>query len=408
MPDGTVFVGGGNKPQVDNAGNVYFGGSTSTVGTALFNQGGVLVSQGADGITPWNPYTGEYDLDVNGSGEVVFTGQLTTGLGGVFRGDGTAVVLGGDTLPDGSVYIAGGGDHPQINDAGMILFGGQSAGGGWALFDQNGALVSEVADGIRPWNQYTSMYEISMNAAGDAVFQGRLTTTGQDGVFYADGTPLVVPGTVLPDGSVYHYGGGNPFVDDLGNVIFSGVGSEGITLFNQDGVLVSQSADGITPFNIYLNEHDLSVNGSGDIVFTGRLDATGQTGVFRGDGTAVALQNVALPDGSTYVGGGNHPLIDNAGNVIFGGAALGLGTALFNQDGIILSEAFDGIQPWNPYTGEYDLAMNDNGDIVFTGVETATGRVGVYLLTVPEPGTLLLLGTAFASALGMRRRRNSS
>ncbi len=481
-PDGNGSFAAFGAPALNDAGQAAFTGYlTGTSGgesdnSGIFRGDGATVTQIArEGqVAPDGHGTFRLFLRLapalNDAGEVAFYGvgiDTSGGSGGtvgIFRGSGTTltqIARAGQTAPDGngsfSTFSVGPTSMPELNDAGQAAFvsrlTGTSGGvsGAIGIFRGDGTTLTQIAragqaapDGEGSFGGFFG--DLELNDAGQAAFSGYLTGTSggesdNTGIFRDDGatvTQIAREGQVAPDGN----GSFSDFrgrldslrirLNDSGQVAFlnrltgtSGGSSDDLGIFRGDGATLTQIArtgqtapDGNGSFS---SLRALSLNNAGQAAFLSLLTGTSggasdNEGVFRGDGasvTQIARVGQVAPDGNgrfSSFGGifTSISALNDAGQVAFSGTLTGTsGRGIFLHDDTLglLQVARMGDEllgstithlSFDPNSISLDDSerngLNELGQVAY-GFRLADGRRGIAIWTIPEPATATLLST---------------
>jgi hypothetical protein len=398
LADGTLAPNGSAispLPEAMNASGdlVILNEATSTL--YLFSKGTLtpIVATGQDA-----PGGGTFSFFINASinqaDQIAFEAFLSNGGSGIYlasSGTLTKIIASGDAFPDGGTFAFP--FAPSINDSGQIAFGGlannSAADAGLFLFS-NGQLKVVVTEGTSlPGGKFLDFpIVVSMNNASQIAFVGIVsgaTANGTAVFLFSQGqlTALEVPGQAAPDGGTFtNEETVGATINGSGQVIFLGAETDrGNTLF--------RSSQG----------HITKIVGQGDLIAAQpRFTAPIATGIGRLD--TVLISDTTFPGGSGFFTArpdNQSRLIANSGkslgadgvvDFVFGAAinrhnqvAL-IGTSSAENNTLLLSTRHklsvlaDSSSTAIP---ESAVAINNLGEVAFTGVVRATGQSGVFL-----------------------------
>ncbi len=447
------------QPVIDEAGRIAFFGSIEGPGVDLTNNSGAIWLQGTDSLVnvvrQGNPVSGVSPEVVFGSlifppamnnvGKIAFSASMTgpelldledSGIWVKGAGPLEAVVLEGEAAPGTSpgVVFGGGGQiafaPPLINSAGQIAFRGALVGPGVDTFNDRGLWVEDAGS-------FRRVVREGDNAPGFAeniVFGGMLDPPFRDLSFNGNGQVAFAGTLTISGGSSI-------------NSIWSEAGG-GLHLVTREG----SQAPGTEAGGQFLGMIDVKLNNAGQTAFFGELTGPGITdsndsGLWlESDGSLelVVREGMKAPGTPEGVNFGllsspfflpfNHSILNNVGQIAFEGSLLGQGVDDTNDRGIwatgidgelllIVREGdlFDvNDDPLVDDLRTVDLiglinsvggretgsatSFNDAGQLVFR-LGFTDGSEGIFVATIPEPGTLAVFTMA---GLAMLRRRVSA
>jgi len=428
-------------PVLNDAGQVAFRseiagpGIDASNGTGIWSQAGgslalaILAGTPAPGQAPGVLFAdiGSDNISMNDAGQIGFVADLAgpgidpanpesvwthdpgTGLGFVTKA--------GDGAPGTSANFQGF-NLPIINNSGETVFAAAVTGAGVDSSNNAGiwiggpgaapALVAREGDPAPGTSGvFTSLSSPYLNAGGYAIFAGNIEGPGIDGTNMrglwsgtgGSGLSLVskqgddAPGTdktfgffaspaINPAGqSVFIAGLTGPGIDDSNNTgIWSDGAGGGRERLARDGDAAPGTGPGIA-FSLLFPNRPV-INAAGQIAFMGELtgagvDNTNNKGFWATD-----------PDGELH-------LIVRSGD-------------LFDVDDDPLVEDLRAIESvWfeDRSGGAYGqrISFNDAGDLV-VGLGFTDGSEGIFVIQVPEPGSLAVMLPLAAAALRRRRR----
>lgn len=409
-PHGGNFLFGG-QPSINDSGEIVFTGNSTSIfdsGIFVFSNGNLSVPVSRLATLPdGSSVNVVITTSLNNAGQIAFT-AVTTAPGNdtaVFlfsNGQITTVATTGEPTPDGGTFVSETVVGANINSSGQVLFFGEAAHHGPALYLFSAGLLShQIGQGdLVPFQPTFEFPTATAIGAGDRVLISDNTFPGGHGGYVVSPVRGNTPG---PSSLGIHIGeeiGVDGFVNFLfgfsmnhrGEVASAVASSDanGTLLLTRSGVpaIVADSApdsaiapDGGVP----------AINGHGEIVATAVARSTLTRGVYLFSGS----ENRLLLDPSA-VGLGPFAQItnlvaNNAGQIAFmaqGNGPTGIFTA---ANGVVTPLAISGAPA--PGGGNFLLfllfsrqapVMNDNGDVAFAAALPGTpggffGAGGIFL-----------------------------
>ena len=381
MEANTNFDTYGNDLAVDNSGNIFISGTTSSSGwvsggydtTYNGNSSDAYVAKiSSTGQFLWSTYLGgsgwEYGggVALDGSGNVYVTGM--TSQGGWVSGTYNKVYHGG-TTDIFVVKLSGSGTHLWSG-----LLGGDNYDGGFGIaVDKNYGAV--YVTGFIGFDSYIA----KLSLAGQTLWEGILCNADDD---YGS--------AVTVDGSGYVYVTGTTTTSGWGYYGYDMVLNNGGTGYNDssDAFLTKLNSSGYILWNTYLGGdaedfgHDVAVDGSGNVFVTGSTASPGwvsggyDTTLTNDYGTfVVKMSSAGTHLWSTYLansGSGYGIAVDSSGN------AYATGT---NGDALVVKLSPSGQSLWSRNLGGssndsgYGIAVDNEGNILVGGQTHSTGWV---------------------------------
>jgi hypothetical protein len=354
---------------------------------------------------------------INDAGTVAFQAGLDVGGIAVLTGAGgpttTIVASSGGVFSTFSL-----GATPVINDAGTVaFFGTLVATGDRGFFTGAGGPITTIATNGSGSTFSNFGFTPSMNNAGTVAFQASLTAGGQ-GIFTGAGgstTTITTTSSNLLANPAINDGGTVAFYERLGTSpgpftfgIFTGTGGPTTT--------IAQSGSG-SPFSLFGQVP--AINNAGTVAFSASF--SGGQGIFTGTGgPTTPIVNSSGPFSNTFFAG-NDFSINNAGEIAFqigldaGGSGIFTGPDVINDIVIRSGDALFGSTigyAGLPFLDATALdffrgGLNDAGELVFWAHLT-DGREVIAranpLTPVPEPSTMLLLGSGLLGLWGARKK----
>jgi hypothetical protein len=374
--------------------------SNSFGGVYVFSQGMITRVAGQGDPVARNPTFWWALLPViDGTGRVVFTGESFPGLGGLFDQDLNSILAAGDPAPDGGVFTSLF-IPPAINDAGQILFGGQSSRRStFDLFVNSGGTTSRAianGDPAPGGGSFTDFgaYLLAIDNSGLIAFDGTVSAPGRSGLFQISSTgvsSVVQVGDAAPGGGAFEaIGPGSMNVN--GQVAFQALlaapGRSGIFLWSAGTtVAVAQTGDaapggGTLAFGPLNFDFAPSVNAAGQVAFGSGL-STGEEGVFlvaNGATIAVARPGDAAPGGGIFTNVYT-PSLNDSGQIAFAAdTASSSGVFLLSSGALAkVASTGDGLpRGTGAFAWAGDPVLNNLGQIAFDGGLSTGGR-GAFL-----------------------------
>jgi hypothetical protein len=283
--------------------------------------------------------------------------------------------------------------QPAINDAGDIVFvsgkQGLFAGNGTPLVLHGDEFEDQTAsqkDGtvIRTINQINRIRNASLNNSGSAVFAADFSVIDAKwqgaGVFTLDGTLLVASGDTVAGKTIessIHSVSINKSGDLVFTARFSGEDGkllpEGQGVFNLTSDTLLIAAGDVVAGKTIVEVWEVDINDFGEFVVNASFhddeDTQIKSGIFTSAGNLLAASGYTLSEGTIrHVW---HPSINNAGDVVFaasltedGEQGADVKEGVFTADGTSLAVSGD-LFAGKTLESVWDPAINNLGDVVF-------------------------------------------
>ena len=350
---------------------------------------------------------GDGDVTISG-GTITATGDYGAGIGGGRYGNGTVIITGGDiTAKATGDYGAGigGGLGAKPKPSGTLI-------GGNGTVTISGGTITEASGGYMAAGIGSSYQGLgTVTIEGDAVIKNAQGGAGAAGIggSYAGECDVTISGDAVIEhakGGVQSAGIGGGGWDTIGTVtikdnaqIHNSTGSDGaagigsgvhgdVTVTIEGNSTIDNATGGSDGAGIgggYGSLGDVTIEGN--VTIKNAQGGAGAAGIGGGsnaktkdDGTGNRIVIRSNKDGSPTINAtGGVPEVDDDGNVISaGGAAIGSGASLPDENGVVAPEAdaditIEGKVTINA-TGGGDVAIGDsiNGETQFSGLQVGT------------------------------------
>jgi len=338
---------------------------------------------------------------VNASGTVAFYGVRAADVG-IFKGSGGAVT---PVVTDAGVGgFADFGSRPAINAAGVVAFEAELDNGNSGIYKGSGGAATLIASDAGPFNAFGAP---AINASGTVAFYSAFDdpavpteqisagTGGAVTAIDADNGPRGSYGTSLIKTASINISGTVAFrasIDAGGSGIFTGNGGTVLAIAQTSGA-------GFSSFD------NPSINDSGIAAFRAESSSGTTNGIFKGSGGATTP--VAVSGANVFSNFNDLVSINTQGSVAFGAFLFAGPRALYvDVNGAREEVIRTGDTLFGSTITSFDLggtALNDTGQLTFF-YSLASGRTGIALASVPEPGIGAVLFASAGFLLSRRRR----
>ncbi|MGZ4859275.1 MAG: DUF7453 family protein [Candidatus Angelobacter sp.] len=349
---------------------------------------------------------------VNSSRQVVITAETFGASQAMFLWSAGTVT----EIIDTSAFMADGVrlsffENPSINDFGQVVFSAisdSSADSGiYTYFNGQLSLLIPEFTALPDGSKLETALTTSVNNAGRIAFSALTTAaTNNNGVFlFANGqiTSVAITGQAAPDGGIFRQGveaGGA--INSSGQVLFTGAGSQhGIALYlfsaNQLSRVIGQgdpiarqpafvfpTTTAIAAGDVLLISDTTFPGGASAYTATARGNPRGRTRLVVHEGESIGADGVI-----DFLLGSS---MNESGGVIAGVGTSNALAAVLSDDKTSLQVVADGAAGSAVKPTDNTQAINNLGEIAFTGFAPATQTAGVFLNSGGQ--TRLLLDAA--------------
>ncbi len=347
---------------------------------------------------------------LNSSRQVVFTAEMSDGRQAMFlwsAGTLTKIIASNDIMPDGAPF--GFFENPSINDFGQVVFSGISnslADSGIYTFSNGhlSLLVPELTP-LPNGGLLEIAFTTSVNNAGQIAFSAlTLNAINNNGVFLlANGqiSSVAIAGQTAPDGGIFRQGvevGGT--INSSGQVLFiCAEVQHGAALYlfsaNQLSRVIGQGD--IIPRQPVFVFPTATAIGAGDMVLISDTTFPGGAGAYTATaahGNTPGRTSLMAHEGESI---GADGIIDflfgfsmnHSGEVIAGVGTSDALAAVLLDDKTSLQVVADGAAGSAVKPTDNTQAINNLGEIAFTGFAPATQTLGVFLNSGGQTSLLL-------------------
>jgi hypothetical protein len=373
---------------VSGAGDIEFVGGT-TIFAGAYSAANTIIDAGTVTFNQTSPVTIQ-DLSwgggtINGSADIIFTGQMGAGAGSTLSGSGSATIAAGATAifssTVGSMTL-----NRSLTNQGSLTLGTVTMAGGATITNASGAT-------------FTIDQDVARSVASDVVNRGTFVRTGNSTTTFTSGASFTNEGTARVTGGTLTFGGG--FTQTAGSLTLEGGNVTGALAINGGTLGGSGTITGNVSVTGGAIQPGLS---AGSLAITGNLTLTGASDlVFEIGGTAAGTQFDQLLLTNTValdLSGSDLVLVTINGFVPTGAQTF---TILDSASAIV--GAFDSVA-----NGQRLATADGQSFQVNYGAGSAFDPDKVVLsnfASVPEPATWLLLFVS-APLLILLHRRHSS
>lgn len=424
--DGAVYSDFGNSELVFNtSGQTAFSGTLAGLGVDSTNNRGIwseglgslaLVARIGD-IAPGTGgrrYTRFFSilgsLHLNDAGQTAFSAETTGLVDGIWSESSGPLALVAVERGNFSQLF-----YTKFNGMGQTIFITSISGKHSIVLEEPGTLSIIVNSGDPAPGTATAtfggLFEPSLNDAGQIAFRANLVGTGVDSTndrgIWSEGSGTLnliaregspAPGTDI--GVLFGSGFDDPLINGAGDTVFTGnLTGEGLTQFlndtgmwlEKDGALDLIAQSGVTEppgvsssdFADFREFSTYVLNGVGQVAFVhsiggGGVDTTNNRGIWATDPSGELVLIVRTGD---LFDVNNDPSIEDLRTI----KSVDLLTGSGGEDG----------QP---------TSFNDAGQLAFK-LSFTDGSEGIFVATIPEPGTLGVLGVFAGLVAGRRGKR---
>ena len=217
-------------------------------------------------------------LTNGGAGRVLFSASTFPGGDGVFDEDRNPIARQADPAPEGGVFTSV--SLPGVNDRAEMAFVAGNSRGPNDLYLLSGGILNRIlstGDPAPGGGTFFDFYNPSLNNKGEIAFVGVVFPSYNWGLYVGSGVfrRLVSSGDPAPGGGTFTSFGHSVSLNDSGQILFSALvatpGRSGIFLWSAGSVQsVAQQGDAAPGGGSFLSVLQPSMNASGQVAFGAR------------------------------------------------------------------------------------------------------------------------------------------